>query len=132
MKQILKKDFTVRPVGHQHNSKSAPSLEGTSLRQLCCDLTNVSPLVTVLFHSAGIRRYLHNLSFFNLNSEPVTEAGLATLECKLTLFHVGGVKIREQTLSCPTSLLCFRHNQPGHPAAGLFQELMLSLLSQNW
>lgn len=84
MKQIKKKTSPLlRPAGHQHNSKRAPSLQGTSLRQMCCDLTSVSPLRTVLFHSAGGRRYLHNLSSFNVNSEPVTEAGLATLECEL-------------------------------------------------
>jgi len=79
----LKKDFsTISPAGHQHSSKSALSLEDVSLRQMCCDLTSVSPLLTVLFHSAGIRRDLHNFSFFNVNSEPVTGAGLATLQCE--------------------------------------------------
>lgn len=78
----LKKGFSIiRPVGHQHNSEGALSLEGTSLRQMCSDLTGVPLLQTVLFHSAGTRREFHNLFFFfNVNSEPVTELGLATLD----------------------------------------------------
>lgn len=63
----LKKDLsTISRAGQQYNSEGALSLEGTSLKQMCCDLTTVSPLQTVLFHSAGIRKYFHNLSFFFL------------------------------------------------------------------
>lgn len=132
---IFKKGFsTIRLAQHHHNSKSALSLEGMSLRQMCCDLTSVSPLLAVLFHSAGIRRYLHNLSFFNFNSEPVTEAGLGTLERELLSFsqHWHGTDTFLPYLTIVFQTQPARRFQDTPQLGYSKSSCRLCLLSQNW